>query len=108
MATHRIHAVEITEDEEGESLACVQALCGIHLISSFSALFVAANVDKPEGLTMDTYLAWRRKTRIYPQGERPYVTVQEFCEGEDGCDAIDCVRCRCVMDDAISRYWRKT
>ena len=36
---------------------------------------------------------------------RPWYTIEEYAMGEDGCEAIDCLRCRNRMDAALQRYW---
>ena len=106
MGRGRIHCVETTHDDDGEHLPVVHALCGRPLLSEYTCLMLSASVDTKGGMTWDDYMAFRRKARVYPTHDRPFYTVEEFCYGEDGCDDIDCVRCRQKMDAAIKRFWR--
>ena len=76
----------------------VVALCGQKLVSQAAYLLslAAGNLWGVEN---------RGRVRISSMMERAYYTLEEYIDGVDGCEAIDCKGCRTKMDAAIQRHF---
>lgn len=77
------------------------ALCGRKMADAGAFILATAW----SGMTADQVLEEGRSVTKYPNGTRPWVGVDEYAYGEDGCEAINCVPCRERLDDALARFW---
>lgn len=100
MKALRTHAVETDEADPAPA-----ALCGLLLISQFAWMMGPFASMSQGDLPWDDYVKLRRKVRVYADGDRPWYTVEEYAEGEEGCDDIDCRTCRRRLQGALDRYW---
>lgn len=87
----RIHCVA---GDDRDNL--VVALCGRKLVSQ--ATYMLAMMAGSTWLQDN-----RHKLRVYAHNERAFYTVEEYIDGEKGCEDINCKGCRARMDEAIQR-----